>query len=105
MEETVSGGIDASVAVTSSPPDRVEALRRVHVFADLPDDQLQWFAANCDEQRFATGDVMFRKCDPADRVVVYLEGEVHAYWDESNHDVVYIARAGERSTEVTGMLP
>ena len=105
MEETVSGGIDAIVPVNSSPPDRVEALRRVHVFADLPDDQLQWFAENCEERRFRAGEAMFRKGDPADRMVVYLEGEVHAYWDEANHDIVYIARAGEQSTEVTGMLP
>ena len=105
MEETVSGGIDAIPSVSSSPPDKVEALRRVHVFADLPDDQLQWFADNCQERRFVAGEVTFRKGDPADRLVVYLEGEVHAYWDEANHDIVYIARAGERSTEVTGMLP
>jgi signal transduction histidine kinase len=105
MEETVSGGIDASVPVSSSPPDRVEALRRVHIFADLPDDQLQWFADHCEEHRFKAGEAMFRKGDPADRMVVYLEGEVHAYWDEANHDIVYIARAGEQSTEVTGMLP
>jgi signal transduction histidine kinase len=51
------------------------------------------------------GDVVFRKGDKADTMVVYLEGEVHAYWDETDHDMVYIARAGERSTEVTGMLP
>ena len=105
MEKTVSGGIDAMNPVTSSPPDKVEALRRVHVFADLPDDQLQWFVDNSEEHRYVAGDVMFRKGDPADRMVVYLEGEVHAYWDEANHDVVYIARAGEQSTEVTGMLP
>ena len=105
MEETVSGGIEAIVPTTSSPPDRVEALRRVHVFADLPDDQLQWFAGNSEEHRFAAGAVMFRKGDKADRMVIYLEGEVHAYWDEADHDVVYITRAGESSTEVTGMLP
>ena len=105
MEETVSGGIDSIVPTSSSPPDKVEALRRVHVFADLPDDQLQWFADHSEERRFAAGEAMFRKGDPADRMVVYLEGEVHAYWDEANHDIVYIARAGEPSTEVTGMLP
>ena len=105
MEETVSGGPEAITLVTSSPSDKVEALRRVHVFADLPDDQLQWFADNSQDLRFATGAVMFRKGDPPDWLVVYLEGEVHAYWDESDHDVVYIARAGERSTEVSGMLP
>src|SRR5215218_202191 len=105
MEETVSGGIEAIVPTNSSPPDKIEALRRVHVFADLPDDQLQWFADNSEDRRFAAGEAMFRKGDPPDRMVVYLEGEVHAYWDEADHDIVYIARAGERATEVSGMLP
>lgn len=105
MEETVSGGIQAIVPTTSSPPDKVEALRRVHVFADLPDDQLRWFADNSEDRHFAAGDVMFRKGDKAEAMVIYLEGEVHAYWDESDHDVVYIGRAGDRSTEVSGMLP
>src|ERR671927_1618709 len=105
MEETVSGGIEAIVPTSSSPPDKVEALRRVHVFADLPDDQLQWFVDNSEDLRFAPGDVMFRKGDKADWMVVYLEGDLHAYWDESDHDVVYIARAGEQKTEVSGMLP
>jgi signal transduction histidine kinase len=105
MEETVSGGIEAIVPASSSPPDKIEALRRVQVFADLPDEQLQWFADNASDLRFAMGDVVFRKGDKADTMVVYLEGEVHAYWDETDHDMVCIARAGERSTEVTGMLP
>src|SRR6185503_16422377 len=105
MEETVSGGIEGIIPTSSSPPDKVEALRRVHVFADLPAEQLQWFADNANDLRFAMGDVVFRKGDKAETMVVYLEGEVHAYWDENDHDMVYIARAGERSTEVTGMLP
>src|SRR6185295_6636140 len=87
------------------PPDKVEALRHVQIFTDLPDEQLQWFAENAEEHRFGAGDVVFRKGDNAETMVVYLEGEVHAYWDETDHDMVYIARAGERSTEVTGMLP
>ena len=105
MEETVSGGIEAIVPRNSSPLDKVEALRRVHVFADLADDQLQWFADNSEERRFAPGDVVFRKGDKADAMVVYLDGEVHAYWDENDHDIVYILRAGEQTTEVSGMLP
>ena len=105
VPETVSGGIEPIVPASSSPADRVEALRRVHVFADLPDDQLQWFASNSEDRRFAAGDVMFRKGDKAAAMVVYLEGEIHAYWDENDHDIVYIARAGEPSTEVSGMLP
>jgi signal transduction histidine kinase len=105
MEETVSGGVEAIVPNTSSPSDKVEALRRVHIFADLPDDQLRWFADNTEEHRFAVGDVVFRKGDKPDVLVVYLEGEVHAYWDEADHDIVYIGRAGEQTSEVSGMLP
>jgi signal transduction histidine kinase len=105
MEEIVSGGVEAIVANTSSPSDKVEALRRVHIFADLPDDQLRWFAGNAEEHRFAEGDLVFRKGDKPEWLVVYLEGEVHAYWDEADHDIVYIGRAGERMSEVSGMLP
>ena len=105
MEETVSGGTEAIVPVASSPANKLEALRRVHVFADLPDEQLQWFADNSEDLHFVAGDVMFQKGDKPDVMVVYLEGEVHAYWDESDHDIVYIGRAGEQATEVSGMLP
>src|SRR5262245_15882391 len=105
MEETVSGGIEAIVATSSSPPDKVEALRRVHVFTDLSDEQLQWFVDNSEDRRFAAGDVMFRKGDKPEAMVVYLQGEAHSYWDESDHDIVYIAQAGDQKTEVSGMLP
>ncbi len=105
MEETVSGGVETIVPNTSSPSDKVEALRRVHIFADLPDDQLRWFVDNAEEHRFAVDDVVFRKGDKPEWLVVYLEGEVHAYWDEADHDIVYIGRAGERTSEVSGMLP
>ena len=105
MEETVLGGIEAIVPTTSSPADKVEALRRVQVFADLSEEQLRWFADNAEDRRFTAGDIMFRKGDKAEAMVVYLEGEVHAYWDERDHDIVYIGRAGDRSTEVSGMLP
>lgn len=101
----VSGAIESLVATTDSPADVVEALRRVHVFADLPEDQLRWFADNVDDLRFAAGEVLFQKGDPPDTMVVFLEGEMHAYWDEKDHDYVYIARAGDPISEVSGMLP
>ena len=102
----VSGVVEADTATTSSPADKVEALRRVHVFADLPEEQLRWFADNTEELHLNPGDVFFRKGEPADSMAVYLEGEVRAYRDEQAHDgYVYIARAGEPNTEVSGKLP
>ncbi len=106
VQVPVSGVAEPDSAAGSSPEDRVEALRRVHVFADLPEDQLRWFAANTEEMRVATGEVLFQKGAPADVMVVYLEGEVRAYRDDQAHDgYVYIARAGEPNTEVSGKLP
>ncbi|HKZ01480.1 MAG TPA: ATP-binding protein, partial [Pyrinomonadaceae bacterium] len=96
---------ESVVATSNSPEDIVQALRRVHVFADLPGDQLKWFADNVEDRRFAEGDVLFRKGDPPDWMVIFLEGEMQAYWDDNVHDVIYIARAGDPSTEVSGMLP
>src|SRR6185503_19930131 len=105
MPATVSGAIESFVATMNSPEDVVEALRRVHVFSDLPDDQLKWFADNVQDLRFASGEALFRKGDPPDWLVIFLEGEMHAYWDDNVHDYVYISRAGDPKTEVSGMLP
>src|SRR5215207_2602782 len=102
----VSGRVGSISATRASPEDRVEALRRVHVFADLPEDQLQWFAENVQDDRFAPGDILFRKGDPPDWMTIFIEGEMHAYRDDNAHDgYVYISRAGDPATEVTGMLP
>jgi len=102
----VSGTIGSMTATSSSPEDRVEALRRVGVFADLPEDQLQWFAGNVRDERFAAGDILFRKGDSPDWMTILIEGEMHAYRDDTAHDGrVYIARAGDPASEVTGMLP
>ena len=106
VQVPASAVVEPDVAASSSPEDRVEALRRVHVFSDLPEDQLQWFADNTTELRVETGEVLFQKGAPADTMVVYLEGEVRAYRDDLAHDgYVYIARAGEPNTEVSGKLP
>ena len=102
----VSGAIESVGPTLTSPENRVEALRRVSVFSDLPDDQLQWFADHTEERRFQPGEFLFRKGEPAVWMTIYLEGEIHAYLGDKAHDgYVYIARAGERATEVSGLLP
>jgi CRP-like cAMP-binding protein len=89
-----------------SMPDCVEALRRIGVFADLPREQLEWFIENSDEREFRAGETVFRKGDEPEWMLIYLEGEVHARRDENNlDDFVYIARAGDPATEISGKLP
>jgi signal transduction histidine kinase len=75
------------------------------VFSDLPEDQLRWFADNVEDLRFAPGEVLLRKGDPPDVMTIFLEGEMHAYWEENVHEAIFIVRAGDPKTEVSGMLP
>jgi signal transduction histidine kinase len=99
---------DAAKAVmpSASPEDTVAALRRIHVFAELPEEQLKWFVENAVERWAEPGEIIFRKGDPADQMTVYLEGEAISRQDETNLDGnVYIAQAGDPQTEVSGKLP
>lgn len=115
MDDTTIEGVGVPVSVgvvesltprMTSPEDRIEALRGVHVFSDLPEEQLKWFADNVQDLRFAAGDVLFSRGDPPDWMAIFLEGEMHAYEDDNAHDgYVYISRAGDPKSEVTGALP
>jgi len=76
-------------------------LRRVPVFADLPDDQLDWFLGNSQELHAAAGDVYIRQGDPADWMFVILEGQFQWRGDLGGDTVIYSAKPGD----VTGVLP
>src|SRR5271169_4234382 len=76
-------------------------LRRVPVFADLPDDQLDWFLANSQELYVAVGDSHIREGDPADWMFVILEGQFEWRGGLGGDTVIYPAKPGD----VTGVLP
>lgn len=98
--------VETAQVITDSPADAVEALARVEAFAGLPEEQLRWFVENSTERRLETGEILFNKGDAPEWMVVYLSGEVHILRDEHNLDgFVYIARAGDAATEVSGKLP
>jgi signal transduction histidine kinase len=75
-------------------------LRRVAVFHDLPDEQLDWFLEHATELRLQPGEVGTRAGDPADRMVVILEGQMQGRIEGTSENV-FTANAGS----VTGMLP
>src|SRR6201998_4745874 len=76
-------------------------LRRVPAFADLPDDQLDWFLSNSQELHAAVGDSHIRQGDPADWMFVILEGQFQWRGDLGSDIVTYPSKAGD----VTGILP
>jgi signal transduction histidine kinase len=77
-------------------------LARVPAFRDLPDDQLDWFLSQCQENRLAPGEIYARSGDPADTMFVILEGELQIRGEGPSRDGIVVSiRAGE----VSGRLP
>jgi signal transduction histidine kinase len=76
-------------------------LRRVPVFADLPDDQLDWFLSQSQEMSMKAGEVYSRQGDPADAMFVILEGHVQWRGDRGGETFVFDLEPGD----VTGVLP
>jgi len=104
--EGVDGQADAASLSAEELRERIGALRRVGVFSDLPEDQLEWFVRHAQERRLSPGEIVSARGDKPEWMVVYLEGEVQSVRDESISDgYIYIARAGDPATEVSGMLP
>jgi signal transduction histidine kinase len=77
-------------------------LRAIKVFADLPEDQLEWFITQSEEVCAEPGEVMFREGAPADHMYIFFEGELQGRVERPGGDVrIYLASAGD----VTGLLP
>jgi signal transduction histidine kinase len=76
-------------------------LLRVPVFADLPDDQIEWFLSQAQELRFKAGDIYAQQGAPADAMFIILEGEVQGRGEIGGEIVTFPIRTGA----VTGLLP
>jgi len=76
-------------------------LRSVPAFADLPDDQLDWFLSQSQELNLKADDTYVRQGDPAEWLFVILEGQYQWRGEFGGEPVVFSGKAGD----VTGMLP
>jgi signal transduction histidine kinase len=76
-------------------------LLRVPVFADLPDDQINWFLSQSQEMYLKAGETYSRQGDPADAMFVVLEGQFQGRGEIGGESVVFDIAAGS----VTGTLP
>ena len=76
-------------------------LRRVPVFADLPDDQLDWFISQAQEMNLKAGDAYVRQGDPADAMFVVLEGHLSGRAERAGETFVFDLEPGD----ITGVLP
>jgi signal transduction histidine kinase len=76
-------------------------LLRVSIFADLPDDQLDWFISQSQELHVKAGESYSRQGDPADAMFVILEGKLQGRGEIGGETVTFSIEAGN----VTGVLP
>ena len=70
-------------------------------FANLPDDQIDWFISQSEELRFKAGETYFRQSDPADAMFVILEGQLQLRGVIGGETAVFTMKPGD----VTGVLP
>ena len=77
-------------------------LRRVGIFADLPDGDLDWLAFTGQMVALQPGDALFHQGDPANLMFAVVEGEMRGTQEKPPSDGrVYVIKAGR----VSGMLP
>ena len=76
-------------------------LLRVPAFADLPDDQLDWFLSQSQELNLKAGEVYAQQGTPADAMFVILAGQLQGRGERGGETFIFDLEPGE----VTGILP
>ena len=76
-------------------------MRKIPVFADLKDEELDWLASHAEELVLEPGDIFIREGDSAEYMAIFLEGEAESKAMGRPDGPIYTAVAGQ----VTGMLP
>jgi signal transduction histidine kinase len=76
-------------------------LRRIAAFSNLPDDQISWFLSHAQEVPVQAGEAFVRQGEPADWMVIFLDG-LFQWRGEFGGDTVSLpAQAGD----VSGVFP
>jgi signal transduction histidine kinase len=76
-------------------------LLRVPVFADLPDDQIEWFISQSQEILLKAGDSYVHQGDPADAMFVILDGQLQSRGEFGGETIIFTSKAGD----IGGVLP
>ena len=93
-----------TLKLPSNPSDKATlfaALRKVAVFADLSEPDLDWFVERTHEFRFEPGEVMMHEGTPAKLMFVLLQGEIRGRQERGGDAPVFTTEA----PTVTGLLP
>jgi signal transduction histidine kinase len=87
-----------TVRVDTEVHPSLDELRTIPIFADLPEEGLEWLASEMTVMEAEAGQVVIRGGEPADRLFVLFDGEIRMEREDGR---VYVAQKGR----VTGLLP
>ena len=76
-------------------------LRSIAAFSDLSEEQIVWFLGCAEEASLRSGEIFVRQGDPADWMIVFLEGRFQWRGEFGGDTVSLPAQAGE----VSGVFP
>jgi signal transduction histidine kinase len=76
-------------------------LLRVPVFADLPDDQIEWFISQSQELHIKAGETYIHQGDPADAMFVILDGQLQGRGEFGGETFFFYSKTGD----IGGVLP
>lgn len=76
-------------------------LRSIAPFSDLPEDQIDWFLSRAIEVHVGPGEAFVRQGDPADWMIIFLEGLFQWRGEFGGDTVALPVQAGE----VSGVFP
>ncbi|HEY2497848.1 MAG TPA: ATP-binding protein [Candidatus Angelobacter sp.] len=79
----------------------ISDLLRVPVFADLPQDQIEWFIRQSQEIFLKADDSYVHQGDPADSMFVILEGQLQGRGEFGGEAVIFTSKSGD----ISGLLP
>jgi signal transduction histidine kinase len=83
---------------TGAPHPSIDELRSIQVFSDLPEIDLRWLAEHMAVLDVQAGELIIRRGDPAEHLVVILDGELRAEREDGR---LFIFPKGH----VSGLLP
>ena len=97
VSQGVSGHEQLNVAAAAGRPVVTAAeLRKVSMFADLADDELEWIGAHAERIELEAGELFFSPGDPAVWMFIALDGVLQARRDQLGAgSPVFVLRAGD----------
>ena len=82
-------------------PEIICALKKVAHLNSLNPSEYEWLATRGTEAFAESGAVVFREGDPADKMTILLQGEIHVRREHGGPAALFIGRSGQ----ITGLLP